>query len=69
MGCSTSPAVLSDIAPSEYHLFRSMTHDLADHRFRSYEETKNGRFLDSLNRPGVFSMRNTYAASDGQYFE
>ncbi|KAG5323790.1 MOS1T transposase, partial [Pseudoatta argentina] len=30
-----------DVAPSDYHLFRSMTHDLADQHFRSYEEVKN----------------------------
>ena len=30
-----------DVAPSDYHLFRSMAHDLADQHFRSYEEVKN----------------------------
>ncbi|GBP63531.1 STAM-binding protein-like A [Eumeta japonica] len=29
------------VAPSDYHLFRSMTHGLADQHFRSYEEVKN----------------------------
>ena len=32
----------SDIAPSDYHLFRLMAHGLADHQFRSYEDIKNG---------------------------
>ncbi|GFV05328.1 mariner Mos1 transposase [Trichonephila clavipes] len=27
-----------DIAPSDYHLFRSMTHDLVQQHFTSYEE-------------------------------
>ena len=30
-----------DIAPSDYHLFRSMTHGLAEQHFTSYEEAKN----------------------------
>ncbi|GBP91855.1 Mariner Mos1 transposase [Eumeta japonica] len=31
----------SDIAPSNYHLFRLMTHALSEHRFTSYVDTKN----------------------------
>ena len=34
-----------DVAPSDYHLFRSMTHGLADQHFRSDEEVKN--WIDS----------------------
>ncbi|GBP20943.1 Mariner Mos1 transposase [Eumeta japonica] len=30
-----------DIAPSDYHLFRSMAHALSEQRFTSYEDTKN----------------------------
>ncbi|UYV65998.1 hypothetical protein LAZ67_3006120 [Cordylochernes scorpioides] len=30
-----------DIAPSDYHMFRSMTHSLAEQHFTSYEEAKN----------------------------
>jgi len=30
-----------DIAPSNYHLFRSMTHGLVEQHFTSYEEAKN----------------------------
>ncbi|EGI58224.1 Mariner Mos1 transposase [Acromyrmex echinatior] len=30
----------SDIAPSDYHLFRSMTHSLSKQHFHSYEDTK-----------------------------
>ena len=35
------PPYSPDIAPSDYHLFRSMAHGLADQHFRSYEEVKN----------------------------
>jgi len=28
----------SDIAPSDYHLFRSMTHGLSNQHFNNYEE-------------------------------
>jgi len=42
------PPYSSDVAPSDYHLFRSMAHGLADQHFRSYEELD--RFVDSLKR-------------------
>ena len=29
-----------DITPSDYHLFRSMTHGLAEQRFSPYDDTK-----------------------------
>jgi len=32
------PPYSLDVAPSDYHLFRSMAHGLADQHFRSYEE-------------------------------
>jgi len=35
------PPYSLDITPSEYHLFRSMTHSLADQHFHSYKETKS----------------------------
>jgi len=35
------PPYSLDVAPSDYHLFRSMAHGLADQHFRSYEEVKN----------------------------
>ncbi|GFX19561.1 mariner Mos1 transposase [Trichonephila clavipes] len=40
------PLYSPDLAPSDYHLFRSMAHGLADQHFRSYEEVKN--WIDSL---------------------
>ena len=39
------PPYSSDIAPSDYYLFRSMAHGLADQQFRSYEDI--GKWLDS----------------------
>ena len=39
------PPYSPDITPSDYYLFRSMTHGLADQHFRSYEEVKN--WIDS----------------------
>ena len=51
-----------DVAPSDYHLFRSMAHGLTDQHFRSYEEVKKlDRFVDSLKRWSVFSTRDSYA--------
>ncbi|KAG5318199.1 MOS1T transposase, partial [Pseudoatta argentina] len=39
------PLYSSDIAPSDFHLFRSMAHGLADRRFHSYEEAQ--KWIDS----------------------
>ncbi|UYV83682.1 SETMAR [Cordylochernes scorpioides] len=35
------PAYSPDIAPSDYHMYRSMTHGLVEQHFTSYEEVKN----------------------------
>ena len=35
------PPYSPDIAPSDYHLFWSMAHGLAEQHFTSYEEAKN----------------------------
>ena len=35
------PPYSPDIALSDYHLFRTMTHDLSEQHFTSYEDTKN----------------------------
>lgn len=72
------PPYSPDIAPSDYYLFRSMTHDLADQHFRSYEETK--KWLDSWLagkrqdwfRDGIRKLPKRWAkvvASDGKYFD
>ena len=35
------PPYSPDIAPSDYHLFRSMMHGLSEQHFTSYEDIKN----------------------------
>jgi len=45
MGSPIPPLYSPDVAPSDYHLFRSMAHGLADQHFQSYEEVKN--WIDS----------------------
>ena len=44
------PPYSPDVAPSDYHLFRSMAHDLAHQRFYSYEEVKKWTVLCIINR-------------------
>ncbi|KAG5327631.1 MOS1T transposase, partial [Pseudoatta argentina] len=56
------PPYSPDIAPSDFHLFRSMAHGLADRRFHSYEEAQ--KWIDSWiaskdGRKGSLVMGNT----------
>ena len=72
------PPYSPDIAPSDYHLFRSMAHGLADQHFRSHEEVT--KWIDSwiaskdeqFFRRGIRTLPERWekvVASDGQYFE
>ena len=72
------PPYSPDIAPSDYYLFRSMAHGLADQQFRSYEDIE--KWLDSwiaskdehFYRNGIRALPERWAkvvANDGQYFE
>ncbi|CAH2108047.1 unnamed protein product [Euphydryas editha] len=72
------PPYSPDIAPSDYHLFRSMAHALSEQRFTSYEDTKN--WVDSwiaskdkeFFRHGIRMLPERWervVASDGQYFD
>ncbi|KAG5317885.1 MOS1T transposase, partial [Pseudoatta argentina] len=72
------PPYSPDVAPSDYHLFRSIAYGLADQHFRSYEEVKN--WIDSwiaskddqFFRRGIRTLPERWekvVASDGQYFE
>ena len=72
------PPYSPDIAPCDYHLFRSMSNGLADQHFRSFEEAKN--WIDSwiaskdeeFFRHGIRTLPERWekvVASDGQYFE
>ena len=72
------PPYSPDIAPSDYHLFRPMTHGLAEQRFTSYEDTK--KWVDSwiaskdesFFRRGIHMLPERWGkvvANDGKYFE
>ena len=41
------PPYSSDLAPSDYHLFKSMAHGLADQHFAYFDELQNGSKLES----------------------
>ena len=67
-----------DIVPSDYYLFRSMAHGLADQQSRLYEDIE--KWLDSwiaskdehFYRNGIRALAERWAqvvANDGQYFE
>ena len=71
-------AYLSDLAPSDYHLFISMRHVLAQQRFTSYEDVR--KWLDDwfgLKEQqffwrGIHKLSNRWKkciATDEQYFE
>lgn len=72
------PPYSPDIAPSDYHLFRSMTHGLAEQRFSSYDDTKKwvddwiaSKYQDFFQR-GIRMLPERWekvVAADGQYFE
>ncbi|KAG5325287.1 MOS1T transposase, partial [Pseudoatta argentina] len=72
------PPYSPDIAPSDFHLFRSMAHGLADRRFHSYEEAQ--KWIDSwiASKDMAFFRRGIHVlperwekvvSSDGQYFK
>ncbi|KAG5327483.1 MOS1T transposase, partial [Pseudoatta argentina] len=74
----THPLYSPDIAPSDFHLFRSMAHCLADRRFHSYEEAQ--KWIDSwiaskdmsFFRRGIHVLPERWekvVSSDGQYFK
>lgn len=66
-----------DLAPSDYHLFRSMQHGLRDVKFKNLEEVKNwvGVFFDSkpaeFYLEGIKNLLNRWRKvidADGDYF-
>lgn len=72
------PPYSPDIAPSDYHLFRSMAHGLSEQRFHSFEETE--KWIDSwiaskdksFFRRGIQLLPERWekvVSNDGQYFE
>ena len=72
------PLYSPDISPSDYYLFRSMAHGLADQQLCSYEDiekwldswiaSKYEHFYRNGNRP-LPERRVKVVANDGQYFE
>ncbi|UYV68292.1 SETMAR [Cordylochernes scorpioides] len=72
------PLYSPDIAPSDYHMFCSMTHGLAEQHFTSYEEAKNWVNVwiaskdEEFFRHGIRMLPKRWekvVAKDGQYFE
>lgn len=72
------PPYSPDTAPSDYHLFRSMTQALADQNFSSFEEVENwvASWIASKDeeffKSGIRMLPEKWArvvASDGQYFD
>ncbi|KAG5324822.1 MOS1T transposase, partial [Pseudoatta argentina] len=63
------PPYSPDTAPSDFHLFRSMAHGLADRRFHSYEEAQ--KWIDSwiASKDMSFFRWEKVVSSDGQYFK
>ena len=72
------PPYSPDIVPSDYYLFRSQQHGLADQQFRLYEDIE--KCLDSwiaskdehFYHNGIRALPESWAkvvANDGQYFE
>ena len=72
------PPYSPDIAPSDYYLFRSMAHGLADQQFRSYEDIEE--WLESwialkdkhFYRNGIRALPERWekvVANDGKYIE
>ena len=71
------PPYSPDLVPSDYYLFRLMSHALAEKRFQSFEDIKKWVDLwiaskDEFFRNGIRKLpgkcRN-FIASDGQYFQ
>lgn len=72
------PPYSPDLAPSDYHLFRSMAHGLSEQRFTSYEDTKNWVDLwiaskdEEFFRRGIRMLPERWGkvmANDGKYFK
>ncbi|GBP97031.1 Mariner Mos1 transposase [Eumeta japonica] len=72
------PPYSPDIAPSDYHLFRSMAHGLTDQKFTSYEDCQKWVDLWISSKDKEFFQRGIrllperwqkVVESDGKYFE
>lgn len=72
------PPYSPDIAPSDYHLFRSMTHGLENVQLSDYDEAKNwidqwiAEKDDEFFKKGIRMLPTRWeqvVSNDGQYFE
>lgn len=72
------PPYSPDLAPSDYHLFRSLADSLVEQHFHSYEETKNwldtwiASKTDQFFRHGIQLLPEKWekvVSCDGHYFE
>jgi len=71
------PAYSPDLAPSDYHLFSSMSHALAERHFNSYEDvrkwldewfaSKDEDFFGVIHK--LPERWEKYIVSEGKYFE
>ncbi|XGW07620.1 hypothetical protein V3C99_010631 [Haemonchus contortus] len=71
------PPYSPDLAPSDYHLFRSMLHSLAERKFKNREEVQLwvSNYFDSqpaeFFKRGIYSLRTHWQQvidSNGEYF-
>ena len=72
------PPYSPDFAPSDYHLFSSMSHALAEQHFNSYEDVRKwlddwfASKTDAFYWQGIHNLPERWeecVASEGQYFE
>ena len=61
---SPTPPYSPDVALSDYHLFRSMAHGLADQHFRFYEEVKSWIDLWIASKDDQFFLRGIRTLSE-----
>ena len=71
------PAYSPDLAPSDYHLFRSLEHYLREKKFKSKEEIKCVLLIFFYSKPaefykkGIFDLPNRWQKvieNNGNYF-
>jgi len=60
------PAYLPDLALSDYHLFSSMGHALAERHFNSYEDVRNDLMSDLPRKMNFFGVVYTNCPKDGK---